>query len=258
MTLAILLQIAILVEFVNLNLFYFPLVYTFLQAVSIKLFFWLKFRQKLLANVCYSLQFFQVEFVQFLLYFSAISSTHFCKRFPLHHFLLKLRKKIASKCLRVTCNPRHKWIECSENVCTMYRATLVDASWSVFCHAFRKNYAIWLKDPMLEDSLQWIGFVEFSTTNGTVYPTGFSLWMVVWFFLLISLWAIPHILNAWNRICECRYKYSNSVIRLIRGTCGTLHIKLALRRPFIALISGSLNHPNLAWESRIPTNMWSG
>ena len=102
---------------------------------------------------------------------------------------------------------------------------------------------IWLKGPMLEDALQWIGFVEFSTTNGTVYPTGFSLWMVVWFFLLISLWAIPHILNAWNRICECRYKYSNSVIRLIRGTSSTLHIKLALRaaicRPIFRLTEPS-------------------
>ena len=80
-------------------------------------------------------------------------------------FFAKIAKKIASKCLRVKCNPGHKWIECSENVCTRYRTTLANASWSLFYRAFRKNYAIWLKGPMLEDSLQWIGFVEFSTTR---------------------------------------------------------------------------------------------
>lgn len=90
-------------------------------------------------------------------------------------FLPKLREKIASKCLRVKYNPGHKWIECPENVCTMYRATLADAPWSLFFRAFRKNYVIWLKGPMQEDSLQWIGFVEFITTNGTVHSDRFFL-----------------------------------------------------------------------------------
>ena len=168
--------------------------------------------------------------------------------FPLHLFLLKLRKKISSKFLRVKCNPGHKWIECSENVCTMYRATLADAPWSLFCRAFRKNYVILLKGPgqcgqCKEDSLQWIAFVEFSTTNGTVHSDRcFLVYGSLIFHAHISL-SHPHILNAWNRLCECRYKYSNSVIRLIRGTSSTLHIKLALRaticRPIFRLTEPS-------------------
>ena len=98
-------------------------------------------------------------------------------------FFAKIAKKIASKCLRVKCNPGHKWIECSENVCTRYRTTLANASRSLFYRAFRKNYAIWLKGLMLEDSLQWIGFVEFSTTNGTVHSD--------WFFLVIGYLIFP-------------------------------------------------------------------
>ena len=116
-------------------------------------------------------------------YFSVLFRRHISASSFLYTFLLKLRKKIASKCLRVKCNPRDKWIECSENVCTMYRATLADASWSVFCRAFRKNFAIWLKGPMLQDSLQWIGFVEFSTTNGTVHSD--------WFFLVNGSLIFP-------------------------------------------------------------------
>ena len=126
------------------------------------------------------------------------------------------------------------------------------------CFSKELRYFVERSRPMQEDSLQWIAFVEFSTTNGTVHSDRcFLVYGSLIFHAHISL-SHPHILNAWNRLCECRYKYSNSVIRLIRGTCGTLHIKLALRRPFIALFSGSLNHPNLAWESRIPSNMWSG
>ena len=66
--------------------------YTCLQAVSIKHFLFnlrQTFASKFFAQV---LQFFHVEFV--ILAIFSISSAHFCKQFPLHLFLLKLRNKL--------------------------------------------------------------------------------------------------------------------------------------------------------------------
>ena len=134
------------------------------------------------------------------------------------------------------------------------------------CFSKELRYFVERSRPMQEDSLHWIAFVEFSTTNGTVHSdrslwtgslsgekntkglfTGYSdrcflVYGSLIFHTHISL-SHPHILNAWNRLCECRYKYSNSVIRLIRGTSSTLHIKLALRaaiyRPIFRLTEPS-------------------
>ena len=158
------------------------------------------------------------------------------------------------------------------------------------CFSKELRYFVERSRPMQEDSLQWIAFVEFITTNGTVhsdrcflvygslqprtqacsrypsdqrrlrteanFPDKLDRWRHIRtrrgrlgtrlgsliFHAHISL-SHPHILNAWNRLCECRYKYSNSVIRLIRGTSSTLHIKLALRaaicRPIFRLTEPS-------------------